>query len=61
MAYQTIRIVEKILSDGSPVYDVVLNDMILPAITENDAHKLVDALRDAIHTYTNEIVRYMWE
>lgn len=49
-----IEIVRRALSDGSFVFDVVINDAItLPAITERDANHLQDKLQRAIDEHAN--------
>jgi hypothetical protein len=55
---------ERALSDGSLVYDVAIGPreggdggLVLPAVTEYDADRLISRLYDAILAHTNEDVR----
>lgn len=55
---KTIRatMIERALSDGSKVYDVVIGATNLAAVTERDARDLLYKLITAIEAHTNETV-----
>jgi hypothetical protein len=57
MSTTTVGIIERKLTDGSEVYDVVVGGWgVLPAVTHKDAVSLADKLSAAIEAHTNEIV-----
>lgn len=49
----TIQVIERKLSDASLAYDVHMGNICLPAMTERDAHHLVDKIGTAIAAHTN--------
>jgi len=57
-----IKQVEKVLTDGSKVYDVELhgddssNPVVLRAITEPDAHHMIRVMKVAIEYHTTDTV-----
>ncbi len=53
MSEIAIHTIEHQLSDGSLAYDVRFGSLILPAVTERDAHHLVDKLARALEEHTN--------
>jgi len=55
-----ISVQRRLLSDGSPVYSVVMHGHEYPCITERDAQYLSDSFQEAINSHTNEsaTVRY---
>lgn len=55
-----VHIVERTLSDGSKVHDVVFGDVLLPAVTERDAAELAQKIQFAVHDHTNESVEIVW-
>lgn len=52
----TISVIERKLTDGSEVYDVLVGSLYLPAVTRADADALADKMSAAIEAHTNEIV-----
>lgn len=56
MAQIHIRVLERRLSDGSKVYDVVANTLYLPCVTIDDAVDLRVKLVEMIAAHTNEEV-----
>jgi hypothetical protein len=48
------------LSDGSVAYDVLLNDIVWPAISEDDAKALAKKIAAAIDEHTNETAYVVW-
>jgi hypothetical protein len=51
-----IQVTEHRLSDNSRVHDVVFGDVLLPAITQDDANRLAERIKEAILAHTNEDV-----
>lgn len=56
-----ITIIERTLSDGSYVYDVVFGNALLPAVTERDAQLLAERFTLAIREHSNEEVRTVYK
>lgn len=52
-----ITVIRRYLSDGSPVYDVRIGGIDLPAVSERDADALAEKVKDAIEDHTNARVR----
>ena len=48
-----IIVTRRLLTDGSPVFDVVFGNQLLPAITEDEAFMMAEKFRDAIGQHTN--------
>jgi hypothetical protein len=55
MADLTLRIIERTLSDGSPVYDVDFNGIVMSAIDRKHAVRLIEKIRAAVVDHTLEI------
>lgn len=49
-----ITVTRRILTDGSPVFDVRLGGIILAAVTEKDAFALADKIECAINAHTTD-------
>lgn len=54
----SIQVIERRLSDASLVYDVhigapLIGTILLPCVTERDAHHLLDKIATAITAHTN--------
>jgi hypothetical protein len=58
----TIQIKQRVLSDGSKVYDAVITHVELNAVTEDDAVALADRIVEAvrIHTLNDAHIRYAY-
>jgi UDP-glucose 6-dehydrogenase len=51
-----IRITETTLTDGSAVYDVLFDGIVLPCVTEHDAVELMTKIIVAVGEHTNETI-----
>lgn len=51
-----VTVIERKLTDGSEVYEVLVGGLLLRAVTQRDAEALADKLSAAIDAHTNETV-----
>ena len=57
--YIKITVTKSTLSDGSEVFGVDFDGVVISAVTELDAHHLADEFTEAILRHTNETPRQM--